>query len=139
MGRQLVKDWMTHDLVTISKDTSLTVASHLMKTKDIRHVLVIERRKLIGVVTWGDIREASASDATSLSVFELAYLLDTLAVSKIMTHHPITVAPTATIADAAQIMLGNKIGCLPVIEQGRPVGILTESDILRMLVTSNAA
>ena len=139
MGRQLVKDWMTHDLVTISKDTSLTVASHLMKAKDIRHVLVIERRKLVGVVTWGDIREASASDATSLSVFELAYLLDNLAVSKIMTRHPITVAPTATIADAAQIMLENKIGCLPVIEQGRPVGILTESDIFRMLVTSNAA
>ena len=139
MGRQLVKDWMTHDLVTISKDTSLTVASHLMKAKDIRHVLVIERRKLVGIVTWGDIREASASDATSLSVFELAYLLDNLAVSKIMTRHPITVAPTATIADAAQIMLENKIGCLPVIEQGRPVGILTESDIFRMLVTSNAA
>ena len=139
MGRQLVKDWMTHDLVTISKDTSLTVASHLMKAKDIRHVLVIERRKLVGVVTWGDIREASASDATSLSVFELAYLLDNLAVSKIMTRHPITVAPTATIADAAQIMLEKKIGCLPVIEQGWPVGILTESDIFRMLVTSNAA
>ena len=139
MGRQLVKDWMTHDLVTISKDTSLTVASHLMKAKDIRHVLVIERRKLVGVVTWGDIREASASDATSLSVFELAYLLDNLAVSKIMTRHPITVAPTATIADAAQLMLEKKIGCLPVIERGRPVVILTESDIFRMLVTSNAA
>jgi CBS domain-containing protein len=138
MNKQLVQDWMTCDLVTIPKDTSLTAASRLMEDNHIRHVLVVQKNKLVGVVTWGDIREASPSDATTLSVFELGYLLDKLPVSKIMTCNPITTTPTATITDAAQIMLENKIGCLPVVEKNKAVGILTESDIFRMLVASRA-
>ena len=139
MNPQLVRDWMTRNPVTITEDTSLTEASCLMKDNNIRCLPVVEHGKVVGIVTWGDIREASASDATSLTVFELGYLLRELQVDRFMTRHPITVTPTTTIIHAAQLMLQHKIGGLPVVENGRLVGILTESDIFRMLVTANAA
>ena len=139
MKTQMTRDLMTGNPVTITGNTSLTAASRLMKGKGIRHLPVVESGKVVGMVTWGDIRKASASDATTLSVYELTYLLDKLPVSSIMTRHPITIAPTSTITCAAQIMLENKIGGLPVIEQGKLVGILTESDIFRLLVTGDAA
>ena len=139
MYPQLVKEWMTRNPITIAEDTSLTEASRLMKDNDIRRLPVVEHGKLVGIVTWGDIREASASDATSLTVFELGYLLRELQVDRFMTRHPITVTPTTPISRAAQLMLEHKIGGLPVVENGKLVGILTESDIFRMLVTANAA
>lgn len=139
MHTQLVRDWMTPNPVTISKDTSLTDASRLMKVNHIRRLPVVEHNRVIGIVTWGDIREASASDATTLSVFELAYLLDEVPVIHVMTRNPITVTPTTSIDRAAQLMLEHKIGGLPVVEDEQIVGILTESDIFRMLITMNAA
>jgi acetoin utilization protein AcuB len=139
MNPQLVKDWMTRNPITITEDTSLTEASRLMKDNDIRRLPVVEHGKVVGIVTWGDIREASASNATSLTVFELGYLLKKLQVDRFMTRHPITVTPTTPISRAAQLMLEYKIGGLPVVENGKLVGILTESDIFRMLVTANAA
>ena len=139
MNPQLAKDWMTRSPVAITEDTSLTAASRLMKDNDIRRLPVVEHGKVVGIVTWGDIREASASDATSLTVFELGYLLRKLQVDRFMTRHPITVTPTTTISRAAQLMMEHKIGGLPVVENGKLVGILTESDIFRMLATANAA
>jgi acetoin utilization protein AcuB len=139
MNPQLAKDWMTRSPVTITEDTSLTAASRLMQDNDIRRLPVVEHGKVVGIVTWGDIREASASDATSLTVFELGYLLKKLQVDRFMTRHPITVTPTTTISRAAQLMMEHKIGGLPVVENGKLVGILTESDIFRMLATANAA
>ncbi len=139
MNSQLVKDWMTRNPVSITRDTSLPEASRLMTDNGIRHLSVVEHGKVVGIVTWGDIREASASDATSLTVFELAYLLKKLSVGKIMTPQPITVTPTTSISHAAQLMLEHKIGGLPVVEDEKLVGILTESDIFQMLITPNAA
>ena len=139
MDPQLVKDWMTRNPITITADTSLTEASRLMQDNDIRRLPVIKNGHVVGIVTWGDIREASASDATTLTIFELGYLLKKLQVERIMTRDPITVTPTTTITRAAQLMLEYKIGGLPVVENGKLVGILTESDIFRMLVTPNAA
>jgi acetoin utilization protein AcuB len=139
MNPQLAKDWMTRSPVTITEDTSLTAASRLMKDNDIRRLPVVEHGKVVGIVTWGDIREASASDATSLTVFELGYLLRKLQVDRFMTRHPITVTPSTPISRAAQLMMEHKIGGLPVVENGKLISILTESDIFRMLATANAA
>lgn len=139
MNPQLVKDWMTRDPITITAETSLTAASRLMKDSGIRRLPVVEHGKVVGIVTWGDIRGASASDATSLTVFELKYLLDKLPIERFMTRHPITVTPTTTITRAAQLMLEHKIGGLPVVENGKLVGILTESDVFRMLVAAHVA
>ena len=102
-------------------------------------LLVVNDGRLVGLVTWGDIREASPSDSTSLSKFELYYLVDKEEVGLIMTPSPITVDPLTPISDAAQLMLENKIGGLPVMDQDRLVGIITESDIFRMVVLETAA
>jgi len=96
--------------------------------------VVDENGHLVGIVTLGDVREASPSDATSLSIFELNYLLARLTVDKIMTRKVITVTPDTPIYEAARLMLEHKIGGLPVVENGRVVGIITESDIFKMVV-----
>nr|MBN1228777.1 CBS domain-containing protein [Anaerolineae bacterium] len=139
MRKQVVKDWMTTDPVTITDETTLPEAARLMKEKNIRRLPVVVDGRLVGIVTWGDIREASASDSTSLSKFELGYLLNKLTVGQIMTRSPITVRPLTTISRAAQLMLEHKIGGLPVMDHNRLVGIITESDIFRMLVAGIAA
>jgi acetoin utilization protein AcuB len=137
---QLVGSWMTPDPVTVTPETTLPTAHRLMKEKNIRRLPVVHNGKLVGIVTWGDIREASASDATSLDIFELHALLDKLPVRQFMTRNPITVHTITTIARAAQLMLEHKIGGLPVVDRHhRLVGIITESDIFRMLVLGAAA
>ena len=134
MKSQKVRDWMTANPITIAPNTSLGQANRLMKENSIRRLPVVDHGKLVGIVTLGDLREASPSDATSLSIFEIHYLLAKLTVEDIMSKKPVTVAPDATIYGAAQIMLQNKIAGLPVVDQGKVVGIITESDIFRMVV-----
>lgn len=133
MNNTLVRDWMTRDPITVGLKTSLPEAHKLMKECHIRRLPVIDHDRLVGIVTLGDIREASPSDATSLSIFELHYLLAKLTIAEMMTRDPITVTPDATIRDAAKLMLEHKIGGLPVVENGKLVGIITESDIFRVL------
>ncbi len=136
MKNMLVKDWMTKKVITVAPETSLPDAHRLMKLNHIRRLPVVDKKgKLLGIVTIGDIREASPSDATTLSVWELHYLLSKLTVGKIMTPSPITIKPEASISEAAQLMLENKIGGLPVVDDdNKVVGIITESDIFRLLV-----
>jgi CBS domain-containing protein len=85
-------------------------------------------------VTQGDVRGAQPSEATTLSIFELNYLLSKLTLDRIMTPAPITIRPDETVYDAARLMLQKKIAGLPVVEGDKVVGILTESDIFRMIV-----
>ncbi len=134
MRKNQVRDWMTPNPITIDPKTTLPEAHKLMKECHIRRLPVVDHGRVVGILTLGDIREASPSDATSLSIFELNYLLAKLNVEKIMTRDPITIAPTATIREAAQLMLEHKIGGLPVVEDEKLVGIITESDIFRVLV-----
>ncbi len=89
----------------------------------------------VGIVSLGDVRSAEPSPATSLSVWELNYLLTTLTVGKIMTPHPFAISPDATLAEAARMMLEHRISGLPVVDEERHViGIITESDIFAMVV-----
>lgn len=132
---QLVKDWMTSKVVTIPHSASLPEAHRLMKENNIRRLPVVKNGQLAGIITRGDVREASPSDATSLSIWELNYLLSKLKVDKIMTRKPLTTSPEATLGEAAKIMLDHKISGLPVLDsQGNIAGIITESDIFRMVV-----
>lgn len=133
MYKNLVRDWMTPDPITIVPKTTLPEAHQLMKESHIRRLPVVDQGRLVGIVTLGDVREAQPSDATSLSIYELNYLLSKLTVDKIMTRDPLTISPDASVRDAARIMLDRKIGGLPVMEAGRLVGIITESDIFRVL------
>jgi CBS domain-containing protein len=135
MRKALVRDWMSKNVITIGPNTTLPEAHRLMIEHKIRRLPVVKDGKLIGIVTRGDIRGAEASEATLLSIWELNYLLSRLRVEEIMTPNPITIAPDATIGEAARLMLEHKISGLPVVDEGGAlVGIITESDIFRIVV-----
>lgn len=134
MKQELIKDWMTPNVVTISAETALPEAHRLMVTRRIRRLPVLKMGHLVGIVTRGDVRGAQASGATSLNMWELAYILTKLDVQKIMTPNPITISPEETIAEAAKVMMDNRISGLPVVDGGNNlVGIITESDIFRLV------
>ena len=131
----LVKDWMSTDVIVVGTDVPMPDAYKLMRQHGIRRLPVVQDARLVGLVTLGDLREARPSPATSLSIYELNYLLAHLTVGEVMTHNPFTVTPETPIQMAARIMLERKVGGLPVVDaDGRVVGIVTESDIFRMLI-----
>jgi acetoin utilization protein AcuB len=135
MKQDLVRDWMTRNVITITPDVSLPDAHRLMQEHQIRRLPVVKNERLVGIVTLGDVREAEPSDATSLSIWELNYLLSRLKVETIMTRDPTVIYPDETIGQAAWLMLTNKISGLPVVDaKRRVVGIITESDIFRLVV-----
>jgi CBS domain-containing protein len=115
----------------VSVDTPVVDARHTMLEHRIRHLLVTDGGRLAGIVTDRDIRLNLPSPATSLSVWEINYLLARMTVGSVMTAAVITVDPNRDAAEAARIMLDHKIGALPVVEAGTVVGIMTETDILR--------
>lgn len=136
----LVRDWMTAPVITVTPTTSISSAHQIMKENGIRRLPVVENDHLIGIVTIGDVREASPSDATTLSIWELNYLWAQLTVERVMTRKLYTIRADQSILDAAQIMLEHKVSGLPVVDdQGKLLGILTESDIFRLLVKSRSA
>lgn len=134
MNTRFVRDWMTSNPITITQQTTLPETHRLMREHNIRRLPVINRGKLVGIVTLGDIREARPSDATTLSVYELNYLMDQVTAKEFMTHDPITISPDAPIGEAARLMVEHKIGGLPVMEDGELVGIITETDFCRLLM-----
>jgi CBS domain-containing protein len=134
MQNQLVLDWMTPDPITVPSSTTLPEAHDLMQKHKIRRLLVVDDGELMGIVTRGDIRGAEPSEATSLSIFEIHYLLSRLTLDKIMTRNVIAVSPDDPVGKAARLMYENKIAGLPVVDEGSVVGIITESDVFRMVV-----
>lgn len=125
---------MTPNPIVIDPETSILDALHIMKEKKIRRLPVVAHEKLVGIVTERDLKEVQSLKTTSLSVFELNYLLAKTPVKEVMTKNPITVTPDTTIEEAAVIMRDNEISGLPVVEDGKIVGIVTETDIFDMLV-----
>ncbi|HWT83148.1 MAG TPA: CBS domain-containing protein [Candidatus Methylomirabilis sp.] len=130
----LVKDRMKRDPVTAKKDDSFRYALKLIRKEGIRHLPVVENKKVVGIVTDRDLRQAAPSPATTLEVHELNFLLERLKIEAIMTKKVITVGQDADLLDAAKLLLTHKIGCLPVVDQDDLVGIITEGDLLRALV-----
>ena len=130
----LVRKKMKKDLITITRDERMTVARKIMKEKNIRHLPVVDGKKMVGLVTNMDIRKAEASPATSLEIRELHYLLDKLTVGEIMTRNVISISPDISVEEATTLLHDNKIGCLPVVEDGNLVGMLTEEDVMEILI-----
>ncbi len=126
-----ISEWMTTAPITVSPTTPVSEARELMHRKRIRHLLVLEGGRLLGIITDRDIRLTLPSPATSLSVWEVNYLLTKLTVGEVMTKHVITTGPERPVSEAVGLMLVHKIGALPVTEEGRLVGIITETDLLR--------
>jgi acetoin utilization protein AcuB len=129
-----IRDLMTAKPITTGPDTPVIDARKLMLGKRIRHLLVTDGPKLVGMVTDRDIRLNLPSPATSLSVWEVNYLLARLTVASVMTKALVTVSPERDPRDAAVLMLDHQIGALPVVDGGQLVGIITETDLLRAFV-----
>jgi len=128
-----IRDMMTRNPITVEIDTFVLDAQRIMKENNIRRLPVLEKGKLIGIVTKHDLLEASPSPATSLSVHELNYLLSKMKVKEIMKKNPITISPDTPFEEALRIGQEKKIGSFPVVENGKLVGIATESDLVRFL------
>ena len=124
-----VRAKMTAKPVTATPDLSILDASALMKNNNIKQLPVLENGKLVGLVSQLNIQQFAPSQATSLSVFEMNYLLAKATVRDAMTQNPITVEAGALIEEAAVLMRNHKVQCLPVTENGKMVGIITETDI----------
>ena len=136
MKQECVCDWMTREVITISPNTSLVEAHKLMMEKRIRRLPVVHDGRLVGIVTLGDVRGAEPAHASSLNIWESDHLLAKLKIIEIMTQRPVTILEDARMWEAARIMLEKKFSGLPVVDQaGHLVGIITESDIFRLVAT----
>jgi acetoin utilization protein AcuB len=127
----LVRDIMSVKPITVDPETLMLEARQRMMDGRIRHLVVTEDSRIVGIVTDRDIRLNLPSPATSLSVWEINFLLARLTVREVMTGSVVVVDPDRPAAEAARIMLDHKIGALPVVDGGRLVGIVTESDFVR--------
>jgi acetoin utilization protein AcuB len=131
----LVGERMTRDPVVIRDDTPIDEAMKIMRENKVRRLPVLNNKgALVGIVSERDLLYASPSPATSLSVYELHYLLSKIAVADVMTSVVITVTEDTPLEEAARIMADNKIGGLPVMSNGELVGIITETDLFKIFL-----
>lgn len=137
----LVKDWMTKEVTTVSRDTSMLKASKIFKDNNFRRLPVAdEKNRLVGIVTDRDIKDASPSKATTLDVHELYYLLSEIKIKDIMTPNPFTINVEDSLEKAAIKMLDKRVEGLPVVNDSNEVlGIITETDIFKALVNITGA
>ena len=131
----LVGERMTKPAITIRPETTMPDALDLMRKDHIRRLPVINRKgELVGIVTEADLLKASPSEATSLSIYEVTYLLSKLTIERIMTRKVITVTEDTPLEEAARIMADHGIGALPVMRGKDVVGIITETDLFRIFL-----
>ncbi len=136
----LIKHWMTSEVVTITPETSVVKASKLMKDHDIRRLPVVDTEgHVVGIVSDRDIKDASPSQATSLDMREMLYLLSELKIKSIMTVNPICVSPEDSIDKVAILMEEKSFGGFPVTENDKLVGIISDHDIFRVLINITGA
>jgi acetoin utilization protein AcuB len=136
----LVKNWMSKPAITIDANASMNDAIKLLKNHNIKMLPVMENGKLVGIVTDRDLKRASASDATSLEIHELLYLISKIKIREIMTQNPITVPQDYTVEETAEILLKHNISGVPVVDQYREVvGTITQNDIFRILISLTGA
>ena len=132
----LVTNWMSKNIITVDENDSMQDAMKLLKEHDIRMLPVMKKGKLVGIVTDRDLKQASASDATTLEVHELLYLLTRIKVKNIMTKEVITVPPDFTVEETTLVLQKNKISGAPVVDsEGQLVGTITQTDLFRVLIS----
>ena len=131
----LVHERMSKHPITITEDAPINEAMKLMRAEKVRRLPVLNKKgELVGIVSEKDLLYVSPSPATSLSVYELHYLISKITVGEIMTTDVITVSEHTPLEEAARIMADNKIGGLPVMRDGKLVGIITESDLFKIFL-----
>ncbi len=122
---------MSRKVVSISADDTLRIVKEIMEGGSVRHLPVVRRGDLVGVVSQRDLLKASLSNVMGLPAEEHSLFLEGVSISEVMTAPPITVEADATVQAAAKLMAERKIGCLPVLDKGKLLGIVTETDVLR--------
>jgi acetoin utilization protein AcuB len=131
----LVKERMSRHPITIRPDTSLHDALRIMREEKVRRLPVLSRdNELVGIVLERDLLYASPSPVTSLSVYEMNYLMSKITIESLMTRDVITIAEDCPLEEAARIMADNRVGGLPVMRDGRLVGMITESDLFKVFL-----
>jgi len=125
---------MSSQLITVPPNLPLTDAIALMKQEKIRHLVVIQKDKLVGLVTQNDLENALPSKATSLSIWELNYLIEKITVENVMIKDVVTATEEMPVEEAARLMADNKISCLPVLRGKEVVGIITETDLFHIFL-----
>ncbi len=129
-----VSNWMTKNVFAVTPDDSISDAIRLLKEKGIKHLPVVEGDRVRGILSDRDIKEYTPSKATTLDIYELHYLLAKTKIKEVMKKQVITTTPDTPIEEAAMILYDRNIGCLPVVENERLVGIISEKDIFRTLI-----
>ncbi len=129
-----IREVMSGAVLSVSPDTPVADSRQRMQRERIRHLVVMDGQALVGIVTDRDIRLNLPSPATTLSIWEINGLLMKLTTGEIMTRSVVTIGPDAEVHEAARLMIDHKIGALPVTEDQRVVGIVTETDLLRALI-----
>lgn len=140
MATQLVRDWMTPNPTTITADITLEAAMRLMEEGNIRHLPVISGSRLVSLITKSDIRRAELVIAASYNRREMKDIVTRLkTISEIMTYRPRTIDVDAPVSEVASTLLENHLSALPVMKDGQLVGIITESDLFRMVLEQTVA
>lgn len=130
----LVGERMTHPVITVGPDVPVMDALDMLRREHIRRAPVIDNGRLVGIVSENDLRNASPGQATTLSVWEISYLVSKITVRKVMTREVVVTDEDTPIEEAARIMADHKVGGLPVLRDGKVVGIITETDIFKVML-----
>jgi len=132
----LVRNWMSKEVVTIDVNDSMVDATRKLRDHRISSLPVTKKGELVGILTDRDLKKASASDATTLEIHELLYLISNIKVKDLMTRGPFTVPPDYTIGETAELLLEKQISGVPVVDpHGDVVGVITKTDIFRALIS----
>ena len=134
MAHKAVREIMAKNPVALSQNEYLDLAKDIMTLSRIRHFPVVDGGELVGVVSQRDLYRASLGSVMQYEERTQNEFLRTILVKEIMSHPPVTIAPDAPIKDAAHLMIDRKIGCFPVMEGGKLVGLITETDLLKELL-----
>lgn len=131
-----VREWMSTEVASVRRNDELSIADDVMRLGRIRHMPVLDDHSddLVGIVSQRDLFRGALAGALGYGEHAQRRVMSTLLIKEVMTTDPVTTTPETPLADAARVMLERKIGCLPVLEDGRLVGLLTESDFLRFAV-----
>jgi CBS domain-containing protein len=128
-----VRELMTKDVATVGRNDELNIADDVMTMKRVRHLPVLEEGRLVGMLSQRDLFHAALSTALNFGSKAQKEFLKTVPVKEVMTDEVLTIDPNADVKEAARRMIEHKIGCLPVVENGKLVGIVSETDLLRVI------
>ena len=137
--RTRVKSVMHEKIVTVSADDSLDTVDDIMNLGHVRHLPVVKAGELVGVVSQRDLLRASLSSISNVGLDEKKAFLNSIRIKEIMSRRLVTIGPDGTVQEAAEIMADEKIGCLPVVEEGRLIGMITEKDLLHHFAETGRA